>query len=168
MKNVVSLLFTLGLVTVGPSAFAKGDHEKRADEINELLRGEISAVETYDQALKKLGNESEGKPLREILQNHRDSAKKLEAEVRSLKAEPSTDSGAWGTWAKTVEGSAKVMGDDAALKALKEGEEHGLKEYQDALDKNEVPAKVKTLIRSSLIERQKKNIASLDKLMESN
>ena len=37
-----------------------------------------------------------------------------------------TSSGAWGTFAKAVEGSAKLLGNKAAIRALKTGEEHGV------------------------------------------
>lgn len=51
--------------------------------------------------------------------------------MQALAETPVHDSGAWGEWAKLVMGTAKLLGDKAALKALKEGEESGLKEYQD-------------------------------------
>ena len=61
---------------------------------------------------------------------------------------------------------AKILGDTAALKALKEGEEHGLKDYQDALNDKNLPADCQALIRG-LMEKQRAHIAILDRLMAS-
>jgi len=77
---------------------------------------------------------------------------------------PVQDSGAWGTWSKIVMGTAKLMGDKAALKALKEGEESGLKDYQEVLQDTDTPSEVKTVI-SSLLPKQQAHIQTLDGLM---
>ena len=54
-------------------------------------------------------------------------------------------------WSKIVMGTAKLMGDKAALKALKEGEESGLKESQEALHDTTTPREVKTMLNSLLL-----------------
>ena len=70
----------------------------------------------------------------------------------------------WGTFAKAVEGTAKLLGNTAALKALKEGEEHGLKDYEDAPQDKHLPADCQTLIRG-LMEKQREHIIVLDRLI---
>src|SRR5687767_7460215 len=96
------------------------------DTLNSLLRGEIAATETYQQALAKIGNEPGGADLRRIHAEHRDTANALRKHVHIFEDKPDQGSGAWGAFAKAVEGVAKLFGNTAALKALKEGEEHGL------------------------------------------
>jgi len=103
------------------------------DTLNCLLRGEISATETYNQALEKFAGQPQEGELRGIRDEHRTAANTLRQHVHTHGGDPSTDSGWWGAWAKLVEGTAKAFGHTAALKALKEGEEHGLKEYREAL-----------------------------------
>ena len=46
--------------------------DKSVDQLNSLLRGEISAVETYQQAIEKVGDEhaSDAAALRAIAQEH--------------------------------------------------------------------------------------------------
>ena len=78
----------------------------------------------------------------------------------------SSDSGAWGSWAKVVTGSAKMLGEKAALKALKEGEEHGLKQYKDALDSDDLPVEVRTVIKQDFIPSQQNHINIIDNLMK--
>lgn len=63
-----------------------------------------------------------------------------------------------------VMGTAKLLGDKAALKALKEGEESGLKDYQEVLQDATAPGEVKTLI-NGLVAKQQAHIGALDRLM---
>jgi uncharacterized protein (TIGR02284 family) len=139
--------------------------DKSVDQLNSLLRGEISAVETYQQAIEKVGDEHAGDAaaLRAIAQEHGEDARALREAIEQLGGEADDSSGAWGAWAKTVQGVAKLFGDASALKALKEGEEHGLKDYEEAVD--DVDDASRTLIVSRLIPNQKRHIATIDGMM---
>jgi len=92
------------------------------DEINRLLRSELSAIETYQQALdkerEKFGHETEFQQLNAILAEHQQAASQLTTQIQQLGGTPVQDSGAWGMWSKIVMATAKLMGDKAALKAL--------------------------------------------------
>ena len=136
------------------------------DRLNSLLRGEIAATETYQQALAKVGNEPEAMQLRRIHAEHREAANTLRQHVHSHGGKPDQDSGAWGMFAKTVEGAAKIFGDTAALKALKEGEEHGVKQYEEALKDAELPADCQTLIRTMLLPQTREHVGALDRMMK--
>lgn len=135
------------------------------DVCNRLLRGEISAVETYTQAIAKFRNEPEVSVLEDLRREHIESANRLRANVHEMGGSPSNDSGAWGTWAKAVEGAAKLMGDTVALKALLEGEEHGEKDYRDALDDDGMMPEHKAIIESELLPRQLRHISVLRDLI---
>ena len=136
-----------------------------ADQLNSLLRGEISAVETYKLAIEKVVEEhvSDATQLRAIAQEHGEHAQRLREEIRRLGGEPVDSSGAWGVYAKTIEATAKLFGDTSALKALKEGEEHGLKDYREALD--DVDGSSRRLISEVLLPAQQRHITTLDGLM---
>lgn len=137
------------------------------DTLNSLLRGEISATETYQQALSKVGNEPEAAQLQRIHKEHREAANTLRQHVHKLGGQPDQGSGAWGAFAKTVEGTAKLFGNTAAMKALKEGEEHGAKQYESALQDKDLPQECQTLIRGTLLPQQREHIRTLDQLMGS-
>ena len=141
-----------------------------ADDLNKCLRSELSAIETYKQALDKhrqqYGQEPQFQQLSSMLTEHQEAATRLRSLVQQHGATPSTDSGAWGTWSKTVMGAAKLFGDKAALKALKEGEESGLKEYQAIADDAGASADVKTTV-ARLMARQQEHIRQLDRLIDS-
>src|SRR5215217_5476486 len=105
---------------------------------NSLLRGELSAIQTYDQALEKFSGSSETSTLERIHAEHEESAQILRDHIADMGGTPDSDSGAWGSFAQAVEATAKLLGESAALKALIEGEQHGIKEYEQALENDEV------------------------------
>ena len=136
-----------------------------------LSSGEISAAETYRMAIDKL-SESEQAPatanvglLREIQDEHARAAQTLRDRIQELGGETSDSSGAWGAWASSVQGTMNLFGDQSALKSLKEGEEHGLKDYQAGLD--DIDASSQQLIQNQLIPAQQRHINLLDQLMGS-
>ena len=136
-------------------------------EVDTLLRGEIAATETYVQALAKF--EKEGRPapaeLRRIRDEHVDAANVLRRFVAAKDEKPSQGSGAWGAFAKAVEGTAKVFGNRAALKALKEGEEHGVGEYEEVLAEEDLDVGIRKLIGERLLPRQRQHVLALDALL---
>lgn len=135
-------------------------------QLNSLLRGEISAAETYRMAIDKVANSEHAANaglLREIQEEHGRAAQGLRDRIRELGGEASDSSGAWGVWAKTVQGTMNLLGDTSSLKALKEGEEHGLKDYQEAVD--DIDATSADLIRNQLIPAQQRHIRLLDQLL---
>lgn len=111
------------------------------DHLNSFLRGELSAVETYRQALNKLDNSAYRMTLEQCARSHEQRVRLLAEEVRRRGAEPAHDSGAWGTFAKLVEAGAAVLGEKAAIAALEEGEDHGRDDYKRDLDDLDVPAR---------------------------
>ena len=139
--------------------------DKAIDQLNSMLRGEISAVETYTQASRKIEGERAGDAslLREIEQEHGRNAQLIREEVKRLGGEADNASGAWGVWAKAVESIATLLGDAATLKALKEGEEHGLRDYKDALPK--LDGASRELVERRLIPAQSRHITLLDELI---
>ena len=137
------------------------DKSARIAIFDSLLRGELSAVETYRQAQEKLQLPA----LQELLASHGDSAVKIRQHIERNGGEGSKSSGPWGAFAKLVEGTAKVLGEAATLKALKEGEEHGLKEYQEALP-NEALGSVCRELVTSLEAKQRQHIAKIDGLLQ--
>jgi uncharacterized protein (TIGR02284 family) len=137
----------------------------QTDSLSALHRGEISATETYTQAMEKFAGQPELAELRRLRDEHRETANSLRQHVREIGGEPSTGSEWWGSWAKCVEGTAKIFGKTAALKALKEGEEHGIKEYQKVAAAD-VPEECKTMIRKQMVPQGESHIRALDRLMK--
>lgn len=108
----------------------KTNNEEDIKQLNSFLRGELSAVETYDQAIEKVEDVSVQSVLRDNRACHVRRTEALQLFVKQLGGEPAEGSGIWGGFAKVVEGGAKVFGSSAAVAALEEGEDHGLADYR--------------------------------------
>ena len=142
------------------------NNNEEAGDLSTLVKGELAAVQTYKQALEKVaGRESVGTELRRLETDHEEALSVLQGHMTSVNAEVPTDAGLWGEWSKAVEGTAKMFGDKAAIKALKEGEEHGVHIYEDALRNQTLDAQIRGIIRSKLLPKTKAHIPVLDRLL---
>lgn len=143
---------------------ARQDDETRG--LQDLLHGEISAVETYRQAVDKVGNDPGAAELRQIQADHVRAVELLRDEITVQGDVPDRSSGAWGAFARTVQGTANIFGDKSALKALKEGEEHGIKQYESTLRDGDAPARLSSVIRDELLPQQRRHVSTLDRLID--
>lgn len=125
-------------------------------QLNSFLRGEISAVETYRQAIEKL--QSQPGPgltlLNQLMASHATRVQQLMNEVLRFGAEPAEGSGVWGAFANAVQGAADLFGEKAAIAALEEGEDHGLKDYRDGFDK--LDTQTRDWVQNTIFPEQKK------------
>jgi uncharacterized protein (TIGR02284 family) len=136
--------------------------------LNSLLRGEMSARETYDQAIEKLRESKRPdlvNTLTRIRGEHERAVVTLRNHVTAHGGEPADGSGAWGVFAQAVEGTAKAFGPQTALAALKQGEQQGLNDYERSIQNEDLAAECKTLIRGELMPQTQEHIGALDRLM---
>ena len=127
---------------------------------NALLRGELSAIETYTKVIDKFGPGAGNNNLTGIRANHVANAESLRQFVGECGDEPATRSGLWGSFAVTLEGVAAIFGETPALMILKQGEEHGIRKYMEALD-NELSESFKDLVRDRILPTQRKHLVEL-------
>lgn len=133
---------------------------------NSLLRGELSAVETYSLAINRYAGKPAIGELQRIRSEHALSAARLSQNVRDMGGTPDEDSGAWGMFAKAVQGAANLFGADSALESLQRGEEKGRSDYRAAIENDDVMPSCKEMIRSELLPRVDHHIATLGRLEE--
>ena len=100
------------------------------DQLRSFCRGEMSAVETYQQAIQATKQDWLLKRLRENLASHEARVLLLRRRIEQLGGTPPESSGPWGTFTNVVEGVAAAISDSAALSTLEEGERHGIVVYQ--------------------------------------
>jgi len=125
------------------------------EQLNSFLRGELSAVETYRMALEKLEATSPARiEIQSCLQSHQERVQLLREQIFALGGTPADSSGPWGVFAKAVEGTAKAFGEKAAVAALEEGEDHGLKDYRDELDETDLDINTRSIVTSQLLPAQ--------------
>lgn len=147
-------------VTGGPTGAA-------VDQLNRMLRDELAALETYDQALGTFDKYPAAlAELKRIRDDHREAVRALREHIAGHGGTPSETSGAWGALAAALTEAAKVIGPDTTLVDLKRGEERDLNDYKNALKKDWLPADCRDLIRSTLLPRCGEHVASLDNIRE--
>lgn len=127
-------------------------NEQTIDQLNSFLRGELSAVETYRQALSTVENVPHRSTLEMCARSHQTRAQLLREEVERRGGQPATGSGAWGAFAKVIEGTAKVMGERGAISALEEGEDHGRDDYKRDISK--LDASARQLVETRVLPEQ--------------
>jgi len=118
--------------------------------LNSLLRGEISAVETYNQAVIHLANE----PVDDLIANltcHSKRVDLLKNAITQHGGTPDATSGMWGSLTKLVEKGAALISAKTVIAALEEGEDRGLAQYRKPGDLD--PASIQ-LIHTVLLPRQ--------------
>jgi len=132
------------------------------DKLNSFLRGEISAVETYRQALDKVTDPAVRSQLQSCEQDHEQRIELLRERITELGGKPDQGSGAWGVWAKLVQGGGNLLGEKTAVQALEEGEDHGLNNYRRDLD--ELDGETRSWLESNILPKAERTHGTLSAL----
>jgi uncharacterized protein (TIGR02284 family) len=136
--------------------------DKSVSTLNSFLRGEISAVETYRQAIDKVEDPPLRNTLQECLESHQRRVSLITSRIRNLGGQPSTESGVWGVFAKAVEGGAKMLGAKPAVSALEQGEDHGRDDYRRDID--QLDSESRRLIEVQVLPEQERTHRALSQL----
>jgi uncharacterized protein (TIGR02284 family) len=138
-------------------------NEDEVKMLNSLLKGELAACDTYAQALTKCDDHPD---VMRILTNcrlsHESRCRKLSELILQLGGQPATTAGIWGAFVKFIEGGAKLFGDKAAIAALEEGEDKGLQDYRDAL--NKCSSQISQMIQFDMLPEQQRTHDALSAL----
>lgn len=136
------------------------------DALNALLRGEVAAAETYDQVIAKFDGQPQAIDLQRIRDEHTEAAAVLRERVRHFGGDPAEGSGLWGKLTAAVTGTAKVFGPATALGTLRQGEEYGIGQYENALTDPEIDTEDKDLIRHRLLPRCLSHVSNLERMID--
>lgn len=159
-KNTMSAQPNQNKMTAKPS-------NDEATQVDDLVRGELAAMKAYDQLISDTKDEKQKAKLQMIRKDHEKAVSKLSKYVAGKPEllEDTEKAGPWGTFAKTWVKGGKLMGNDGALKALQQGEEHGIREYEEALEDDSVNMELRNTIKAELLPNQKKHIETLKSFM---
>lgn len=133
--------------------------------LNSLIRGEMAAVETYTQALGKIDDQVVITDLQKIRDEHSRAVRELRDRLVQFDGVPAESPGVWGAFASAVTGAAKLVGPSTALAALRQGEEHGIGEYEAALENADIHPDCHQLIRADLLPACRKHVDELNRLL---
>ena len=138
-------------------------HDGEIETLNRYLRGELAAVETYDQCISRLNDPDVVVALSEIRASHQLRAEQLHNHIALLGGAPADSSGVWGAIARFVEGGANLFGTRAAMETLVDGEHFGVREYEDT---QELRPETLTFVRGHLQPEQEQTHAKVSALLE--
>lgn len=124
------------------------------EKLKECMRRELSAVETYELALKAIDHVGMHHTLQEIFVSHSRRTEQIGERIRLLGGEPSTSSGVWGAFAKAIQMGADLLGDRVIIAALEEGEDLTFRIYTD--DLSDCDSKTRTFVQTVLMPEQRR------------
>jgi hypothetical protein len=122
------------------------------EELNALLRDELMAIETYQQALAGRSAFSGKTELFRCQESHERRAEILREQIELLGGKPVETSGLRGVVAKIVEGGAVAIGEGVAVRVLEEWEDRGLKHYVARSESLDPP--VREVVTTKLLPEQ--------------
>ena len=156
-------LFALAIISLAATAAMAITPPTQLDD---LIRGEMAAVSAYDVAINDLKNGNERSSLVRLRDNHQAAVVKLNKYAKNKPSvrEDVKTVGPWSTFAKAWVKGATLISNNAALTALKQGEEHGVDEYKEALDDSTISNDLKNEIRTSMLPLQEKHILTLKEI----
>jgi hypothetical protein len=134
-----------------------------AKALNGMLRAELAAVESYNQAIRNLPHPSVHAELEAIRDEHQSAACSLGRFVRERQDAPPANC-LWGYFTAAVTGMAALIGDFGLLAALKRGERFGESTYRSALGNPDLPDDVRHLVGSRLLPQCQGRLHRLERL----
>jgi bacterioferritin (cytochrome b1) len=140
------------------------------NDLNGLLRDELAAIDTYRHAIdmnrKAHGQDPRFQTLTDMLHDHEQAASRLRELVQRMGGTAANGAGAWGAQANSVLGAASLLGEKTALRALREGEESGVKDYRALLQEVTAVVDPEVLDVCALnMSREEEHVRQLDRLI---
>ena len=136
------------------------------EALHSLLRAELSALETYRHVLAKADNPALAVPVKKILEDHRESATMLGAQIEESGGDPHQPASTWKNIdLLAAELSRNPLRDPVALKALLEGEEQDELTYEGVLHREELDRDSREMVERMLLPRTRAHISALERLL---
>ena len=132
-----------------------------ANALAALLRCELAAVATYDEAMEKFEDPHALDDLQKIREDHARAVDLLRDTVARNGGRDVESPGPWPSFEAAVGDMSRAV----AFAALKQGEQHSVNEYELALENNDLNPECKALIRSELLPRDREHVERIDRLM---
>jgi len=135
------------------------------DALNHLLQSEMSAVETYTQALNRFDDLEVISELQMMRDEHSRAVRVLRDQVVLSGAAPADHSGSWSTVNVTGFDTMDVIGPATILALLCQSEEHGIREYEAALSAGDLHLENQRLICTRLLPGCRTHVEKLNALL---
>ena len=134
--------------------------------LNSLLQGELSAVETYTQAMSQFDDSMLITDLQHIRDEHSRAVRELRDHVILYGGVPTGDACVWDAFTATV--TSGLHGTATVLAALRQGEERDIAAYDDALHNRDIHPDCQRMIRADLMPACRKHVDELNNMLGGN
>lgn len=134
-----------------------------------ILRGEASAIHSYDLVLEDIPYESYSYQLNSIKSDHQKVVQYWKREILGLSDNEKliVEPGLWDNIVETFIEVSKIIGPAISLKILIQGEKHGLSLYHQMMKDRKIGLRYKYDIYNEIIPRQVAHIEMIEKLIKS-
>jgi hypothetical protein len=133
--------------------------------LNHLLQGEVSAVETYTQAMNRFDDLEVIGELQMVRDEHSRVVRALRDQIVEFGATPTPGTGDWSTFSLAGLDAVDEIGPATVLAVLCQGEEHAIREYEAALERSDLHPESQCLIRSKLLTGSRAHVEKLNALL---
>ncbi len=130
--------------------------------LNTLLRDELAAVETYDEALRGCASSGED-ALSRCRRSHETRVAILHEKILALGGRPTTGIGIAEPWRARLELGRGAFSDDVAMRALERGEDSVLHDYRAGMAT--APPEVRSFIQRALMPEERFTHRTLNDLV---
>ncbi len=136
------------------------------DRLNTLLRGELSAVETYELALREFEFDADTTAsLRDCLRSHLRRSETLRHIICRQGGVPSDVFGIWGSLAGVLEMPPQARSRSSVIEALHRGETYARRDYEGEADQGALSKPVRVLLGTQLAPEQRRTLASVTRVL---
>ena len=140
---------------------------EHAAALNSLLRGELSAIESYEYALNRFEGESQEFALHRIAKNHRHAAAALRWQVLAQGGEPTRESRPWEYFNSIKPGTPASERFRDVLVALRRGEEYAMEAVKETAN-SELPSEdCFRMLVDQLLPQTRAHLSALEHLTRS-
>ena len=142
-------------------------HQVDVSRLNTLLGCELSAVEIYNLAISRIGDDfaEESFELSRLAIQHQTQSNLLKDEIRRRGGRVEAGGSDWSPYAQAIAESENIFGDVLALNALKQGELRGLEEYRAVLAAETLDEPTRRLVVEYLVPGKERHLATLEALI---
>jgi len=142
-----------------------GHNYNDVDLLDSLLGGELTAVDSYEQAIPRFKGGLVATELRRIRDEHQHTVNTLRDRIHACGKEPAESARPWDAVASLVMGPAGTSGQQTVLHTLQQSEEHRIDGYLVALADHDLSFECRTLIGTTILPQCHQHVATLDWLI---
>jgi len=102
-------------------------------DLTKILCAEMSAVETYNQAIESFQNHDHKQQLAIARDCHVRRVDTLAGKLYEMGGSPTESSGIWGKTSRVLDAGGETISEKMTVALLEEGEERGIQQYRDLL-----------------------------------